>query len=105
MSLHWHGCLRFTNTFHCDLIEAYKLSLQGTVRKLTDQLEKMQQKMSESEAAWRKKITEKEATIVQLTAEKENLKREVEQLKTQVNRPNYIKCMYVLLFDCNLSTS
>ena len=56
--------------------------------------------MAECEAAWRKNIKEKEVTIVQLTAEKENLKREVEQLNAQVNQTKIIRCMYMLIIRC-----
>ena len=54
--------------------------------------------MAECEAAWRKNIKEKEVTIVQLTAEKENLKREVEQLNSQVNQTKIIRCMYIHVY-------
>ena len=49
------------------------------------ELKKMQQKMAESEAKWMKIINENKAAMAEVTAEREYLRREVEQLKTQVH--------------------
>ena len=55
--------------------------LQGSVQKLTSQLEKIQQQKADSEAAWKETVKQKEAAIVKLTSEKESLEMEVAQLK------------------------
>ena len=49
------------------------------------ELKKIQQKMAESEAKWMKIINENKAAMAEVTAEREYLRREVEQLKTQVH--------------------
>lgn len=58
-----------------------KLFLQGSVHKLTSQLEKAQQQMANFEATWKETFKHKEAAIAKLTSEKESLEKEVAQLK------------------------
>ena len=71
--------------YYCELTDYQYHCLQERDQELTDQMEKMLQKMAESEAAWRKSIGEKEAAMAELTSEKEDLRKEVEQLRKSVN--------------------
>ena len=78
--------------------------LQGSVQKLTSQLEKIQQQKADSEAAWKETVKQKEAAIVKLTSEKENLEMEVAQLKKK-NQVWYSSMLNLSgVFPCTLST-
>lgn len=70
----------------------YKTVLQGSVQKLTSQLEKMQQQKADSEAALKETIKQNERAIAKLTSEKESLEKEVAQLK----KKNQVWCGSVL---------
>ena len=63
----------------------YKLNNDYSDSPQDQELEKMQQKMAESEAEWMKTIKENKAAVAEVTAEREGLRREVDQLKTQVH--------------------
>ena len=55
--------------------------MQGSVQKLTSQLVAAQQQKSDSEAALKEVVKQKEIAIAKLTSEKESLERKVVQLK------------------------
>ena len=79
--------------------------LQDTVKSLTSELAREKQKRSDSEAKLQESIKQKETTIANITREKEDIEKELKELKVRKSGRAYSVSSLHISYSLSLSLS